>query len=124
MSTLDQFNQIVTDFDKHADFVTVYITEAHPSDGWAINANKYSYLKQHKTIEERVSAAKMLDESGIPCPVVMDTMDNESLNQYGSFPEALYIIENGVVKFKGLGPYDDYQPENVRKWLESFIKHK
>ena len=124
MSTLDQFNQIVTDFDKHADFITVYVTEAHPSDGWLLPGDSYDFLKQHTTIEERISAAKMLKESGVPCPVLIDTMDNESLYEYGSFPEALYIIENGIVKFKGLGPYRDCTPENVRKCLESLIKRE
>ena len=54
MSTLDQFNQIATDFDKHADFITIYIMEAHPLDGWSI-PGKYDQLKQHTRIEERIS---------------------------------------------------------------------
>ena len=124
MSVLDQFNQIVTDFDKHADFVTVYITEAHPSDGWAVSGSKYSSLKQHKSIEERTSAAKMLVDYGVPCPVVVDTMQDESVYQYAAMPEAMYIIENGIVKLKALGPFGDYNPENLRKWLENYVKEQ
>ena len=31
--------QVTKNFSKVADFVTVYIAEAHPTDGWAIPGN-------------------------------------------------------------------------------------
>ena len=35
MAKLRQFNEIARDFTDVADFVVVYIEEAHPTDGWA-----------------------------------------------------------------------------------------
>ena len=121
MSSLDQFNKVVTDFDKHADFITIYVKEAHPLDGWYVPGGKYD-IHQHKTIEDRISAAKMLEDYGVPCPILLDTMDDEGIYQYAAHPEALYIIENGVVQLKGLGPFSDYNPEHVREWLENYVK--
>ena len=86
-----------------------------------MKGNKYS-IGQHTQIEERRSAAELLKDAGIACPVVMDTMENEAIEEYAALPEALYIIENGVVKLKCLGPFGDYDPENIRKWLQSFVK--
>ena len=36
MAKLRDFGEIVHDFSNIADFVIVYIEEAHPSDGWAL----------------------------------------------------------------------------------------
>ena len=42
MAQLRQFNEIARDFTDVADFVVVYIEEAHPTDGWAF---KVRFLK-------------------------------------------------------------------------------
>ena len=123
MSSLDQFNKVVTNFDKYADFVTVYIKEAHPLDGWHQPGGKYD-IYQHKTIDDRIAAAKMLEDYGVPCPILLDTMEDEGIYQYAAHPEALYIIENGIVKLKGLGPFSDYSPQRVREWLENYVKRR
>ena len=120
MGTLDQFNKVVTDFHKHADFITIYIREAHPVDGWYTPGGYDIY--QHKTIDDRIAAAKQLEDYGVPCPILLDTMDNESVYQYAAQPEALYIIENGIIQSKGLGPTEGYNPERVREWLENYVK--
>ena len=121
MSNLDHFNKVVSEFDYCADFITVYITEAHPLEEWTLKNNAYK-LKQHTKLEDRIAAAEMLRDAGIACPVVIDTMDNESVYDYASFPEALYIIEDGIVKLKCLGPYFPYSPTYVQKWIKGYLK--
>ena len=120
MSNLDAFNEVVSEFGSVADFITVYISEAHPLEAWQLKDNYR--ISQHKQIEDRRAAAEMLKDVGIACPVVMDTMANEAIEEYAALPEALYVIENGVVRLKCLGPYHDYNPENVRKWLQGYVK--
>ena len=39
MAKLHDFGEIVRDFSDVADFVIVYIEEAHPSDGWALKVS-------------------------------------------------------------------------------------
>ena len=124
MSSLDQLNKIVTDFDKYADFVTIYIKEAHPLDGWYVPGGTDVDIHHHRTIDDRIAAAKLLKDWGVTCPILVDTMEDEGIYQYAAHPEALYIIENGVVKLKGLGPFSDYNPEHVREWLEHYVKRR
>lgn len=123
MDVLDQFNQVVTDYAQHADFITIYMREAHSVDGWYVPSMDYD-IYQHKTIDDRIKAANMLKDYGMPCPIFLDTMDDESVYEYAAFPEALYIIENGLVQWKALGPLGGYCPEKVRKWLDSYVKRQ
>ena len=36
MEVLHEFKQVVADFSDVADFLVVYTTEAHPTEGWRI----------------------------------------------------------------------------------------
>ena len=104
MADLQNFNNLVRRFSDDADFVVVYIAEAHAADGWAFETN--FKIMAHKNMEERFSAAKFFISQGQPvCPVVVDSMTNSALIQYGAAPERLYIIQDGVVVYKGgMGP--------------------
>ena len=48
---------IVNDYQHQVDFLAVYLSEAHASDGWA-QGSKASHLAQHRSLEERIAAAK------------------------------------------------------------------
>ncbi|KAF6727441.1 Type I iodothyronine deiodinase [Oryzias melastigma] len=116
MFKLDQFKQLVEDFRDVADFLVIYITEAHSSDGWAFN-NNYD-ISQHRSLEERLSAARILLQNDPLCPVVVDEMSNAAAIQYGSHPERLYVLQAGRVVYKGgMGPWG-YRPQEVRSFLE------
>ena len=112
--------KVVTDFAHHVDFIVVYLREADPLDEWYVYGMDYD-IYQHKTIDDRITAAHMLKDCGMPCPIILDTMDDESVFEFAALPEAFYIIENGVVQLKGLGPFR-YNPQHVRKWLDNYVK--
>jgi len=106
-----------------ADFVNVYICEAHPIDEWRWNNN--IEIAQHKTLKERCDAAKILEKtSRCSTPVVVDTMENEANRAYGAWPERLFIIHEGKIAFEGgTGPYN-YDLSEVQRWLEGYkAKH-
>lgn len=42
MAKLAKFNEIVRDFKDVADFAIIYISEAHPTDGWAFKVSAKS----------------------------------------------------------------------------------
>ena len=51
-------------------------------------------------------------------PVVMDTMENSLRMDYASWPERLFIINEGkVVMIGGEGPFD-YDVNKVEDWLK------
>lgn len=68
------------------------------SDGWAF-ANNID-INQHKTLEDRLSAAQILVEKEPLCPVVVDDMSNVSAIKYGALPERLYVLQAGKVAYK------------------------
>uniref|UniRef100_A0A8C1ER37 Iodothyronine deiodinase n=1 Tax=Cyprinus carpio carpio TaxID=630221 RepID=A0A8C1ER37_CYPCA len=113
---LDEFKQLVKDFSDVADFLVVYLAEAHATDAWAF-ANNVD-IKVHKTLEERLAAARTLVKEDPLCPVVVDEMTNITASKYGALPERLYVIQSGKVFYQGgIGPWG-YNPEEVRKVLE------
>lgn len=113
---LDEFKQLVKDFSNVADFLIVYLAEAHATDAWAFKNNVD--ISVHKNLEERLAAARTLLKEDPPCPVVVDEMNNITASKYGALPERLYVIQSGKVIYQGgIGPWG-YKPEEVRKVLE------
>lgn len=123
IAKLAQYNQLVADFSREVDFLTVYVKEAHAADKWGLK-NTFDYeINDHKNIDDRLQAAKMLQGMGTSCPLAVDTMTNEAAAVYGALPESLFVVEDGKVAFKALGPFA-YDPMVLRKWLEEKIGKK
>ncbi|KAK6179945.1 hypothetical protein SNE40_012190 [Patella caerulea] len=120
MAKLRKFNELVRNFADDVDFLTIYIEEAHPSDGWRVTSvTEYDY-KQHVTLKDRIQAAGLLLEAGIESPVVLDTMENEANAAFAALPERLFIILNGVVVYVGgRGPFW-YNLGEVENWVLKF----
>lgn len=122
MAKLRLFKEMISNFASVVDFVLVYVREAHPTDGWHVRGTKFAHLSQHKSLEERIEAASLLQQEDVKCPILVDTMDNKCSLAYGAFPERYYIIHNGkIVLFNGLGP-EFYDPSKVKLWVESYMK--
>ena len=51
LSQLDAFQKMVNDFSKVADFCVVYIEEAHPSDGWALEVTLISSSRKRENFK-------------------------------------------------------------------------
>lgn len=106
-----------------ADFVLVYIDEAHPSDGWvAPPTGSCSFsVRKHQNLEERLWAArKLLEEFSLPpqCQLVADCMDNNANVAYGVSNERVCIVQRKKITYLGgKGPFF-YSLKDVRQWLE------
>jgi Iodothyronine deiodinase len=113
--------QIYNDYKDHADFLTVYVREAHPTDEWQMKSNVKDDVcyAQPKTLEQRVAIAKdFAARYKFPLPFGIDDMSNSADSAYAAWPERLYIIdETGRIVYRGgLGPFH-YKPAEVREWL-------
>ncbi|OCT65110.1 hypothetical protein XELAEV_18041352mg [Xenopus laevis] len=108
-------------FSSVANFVLVYIDEAHPSDGWAAPGTTSYEVKKHRNQEERCAAAsKLLEYFSIPpqCQVVADCMDNNANVAYGvSFERVCIVQRQKIVYLGGKGPFF-YNIQEIRRWLE------
>ncbi len=123
--------QIYNDYKDHADFLTVYVREAHPTDEWQMKSNVKDDVcyAQPKTLEQRVAIAKdFTTRFKFPLPFGVDDMSNAADNVYAAWPERLYVIdETGHVVYRGgMGPFN-YKPVEVREWLAAkygAVKHE
>lgn len=118
MSKIKQFCEVARDFSNSVDFVIVYTSEAHASDGWFLPSNPQQ-TRAHQNFEERCEMAKSLkSELDYPCPIVVDDMDNAAADKYGGRPDRLYIIQNKIIEYQGKYLPFNYRVEEVRDWLE------
>ena len=123
--------QIYNDYKDHADFLTVYVREAHPTDEWQMKSNVKDDVcyAQPKTLEQRVAIAKdFTARLKFPLPFGIDEMGNAADSAYAAWPERLYVIdETGHVAYRGgMGPFN-YKPAEVRDWLAAkygAVKHE
>ncbi len=93
-----------------AEFIAVYIKEAHPSDGWKMSGNERVgiRIKQPELFEDRVkAAAQCCGALEMTIPMVIDSIDNRVGEAYSGFPDRLYVIDReGRIAFKsGRGPF-------------------
>lgn len=88
----------------------IYVQEAHPTDGWQVDANVSDsvYFRQHQSYEEReeVAGTCTLDLK-ISVPTLVEEINNEIDEAYGAAPERLYLIDrDGQVAYHGgAGPH-------------------
>ena len=104
-----------------AEFLTVYVKEAHPEDEWQMDSNEKEKVcyPQPKTLEQRVAIANdFVKRFDYHVPIAIDRMDNGANVLYAAWPERFYIVdEKGVIVYKGKpGPFG-YHPEEVEDWL-------
>ena len=104
-----------------ADFVAVYVREAHPSDGWTLAGNDKLGISvpQHKSFADRCRVAKTCGGSlKMTIPMVVDDLDDRIGIAYSGMPDRLYVVDRqGRVAYKGgRGPFG-YKPAEMEQAL-------
>jgi len=124
MGALEKFGSIRHNYSQIADFVIIYIEEAHPvpPPGGLVHFNGNYDIKTHTRMEERLAAAQTLRKEGgshvSGCTILVDPMDDRANHGYAALPERLYVILDGTVIYEGgLGPFD-YKLEEVEDCLK------
>ena len=123
-------------YHKQVQFLTVYISEAHPVDGWWFGKGLPKYLMKfyapkvamdiynHKTIEERrVAAGGCEDALQYGIRTYVDEMDDAVNKAYAAHPTRLYLVGvDGIVVYAaGLGPFD-FHPYKLGAAIEKYLK--
>ena len=102
-----------------ADFLVVYIQEAHPLDKWYFDFEK-NKRRSHTSLEDRIEAGNFLNSFVQNVPIVVDNMRNGVCRLYGAKPERLYVIKNGQIVYQGgFGP-SRYNLEEMEVALKKF----
>lgn len=119
MARLRAFQRLAARFVDIADFLLVYIEEAHPSDGWVSSDAAYA-IPKHQCLQDRLRAAALLRQGAPACPLAVDTMDNASSAAYGAYFERLYIIQEQKVMYQGGRGPEGYKIAELRRWLDQY----
>eukprot|EP00038_Savillea_parva_P009400 m.183306 g.183306 ORF g.183306 m.183306 type:complete len:134 (+) comp15783_c0_seq1:430-831(+) len=131
MNALERFVTMATGYSGRADFITVYLEEAHPTDGWYI-PNVHHRVEQHTTLSERITMATVLEqrlgelvgtttESNVSIPMYVDTMTNEASLLFGALPERLAIVLNGRLVFLGGPGPEEYSLDKAFAALDTMM---
>ena len=97
-------------FAGQVEFFVVYVREAHPTDGWQVDANVQDevYHRQHQSYDEREGVAQACSIGlDISMPILVEEMDNAIDEAYGAAPERVYLIDTdgNVAYHGGAGPF-------------------
>jgi thiol-disulfide isomerase/thioredoxin len=97
-------------YKDRAEFVMVYVREAHPIDGWRMESNDRVEvsLAQPRSYEERVSVAQLCSSRlKLGMPMLVDTIEDTVGARYSGMPSRLYLIDHrGRIAYKsGRGPF-------------------
>jgi len=120
MANLEKFGTLRQNFSELADFVTIYIAEAHPAERGHFTDN-YD-IDTHKNMGDRLEAAQTLREKAGKhlkgCTIMVDPMDDRANLAFAALPERLYVVREGRVVFEGgIGPFD-YDISKVEEFLK------
>lgn len=116
-------------YQDEAEFLAVYVREAHPSDGWRMgsNARLGVELAQPKTYDERVTAAQQCHAAlKYSMPLLVDAINDPVGNSYSGMPARLYVIDcEGKVAYKsGRGPFGFKTGEMEQALLMTLIERQ
>ena len=109
-------DEICRRYRDQATFLAVYVREAHPADGWAMESNARAgiELTQPATYDQRAAvAATCHAKLNYSMPLLVDEISDAVGNAYSGMPARLYVIDSaGRVAYKsGRGPFGFRPPE-------------
>ena len=127
--------ELYAKYHEQVQFLTVYIREAHPIDGWWFGggisglmmkfygSKAATHVYDPKTMEERRAVAGECQEAlkyGIRTYV--DEMDDPMNKAYAAWPTRLYLVGlDGRVEYAaGLGPYG-FKPAALGEGIEEYL---
>ena len=108
-------------YKDRAEFLMVYVREAHPTDGWHMESNDRASvtIAQPRTYDERVKVAQACGERlSFGFPMLVDTIDDTVGARYSGMPSRLYLFDReGKIAYKsGRGPFG-FKPNELEQSL-------
>ena len=123
-------------YHERVQFLSVYIREAHPLDGWSFTKGvmgpvMFKLLRfeaatdvyDPKKMEERRAVAGDCEESRkYGMRTYVDEMDDAVNKAYAAWPTRLYLVglEGEVLYAGGLGPFG-FHPSEFERAIEEFL---
>ena len=115
-------------YDEHKDranFIVVYVREAHPDDGWQVQKNVKDgvIIDEPTTYEQRKEIARKCEVGlSLKIPIIVDKMDDAVEKAYAGWPDRIYLIDaSGRVHFQGEKGPAGFKPEDAKKALAGLL---
>ena len=112
-----------------ADFLCVYIEEAHATDEWPISSARYNNgqvcsIKQPKTNPERYDIVRKFKENfNVQMPIAFDSpeLNNPFEQNYAPWPLRLFVIRNDKIDFVASPQDCTYDISKLSEYLETHV---
>jgi len=102
-------------FGKEAQFLFVYLREAHAADGW--KSGNSNINDPRSQVERDLVAGQCCRELKFEFPTVVDTMDDQTAVDWAAWPERIFVIgADGKVVYAGeQGPWGFWPTEAFKR---------
>lgn len=102
-------------------FLSIYVREAHPTNGWREPGNDkvgISILQPSSKTERIAVAKKCCSTLEMTMPLLVDEINDRVGHAYSGMPDRIFIIdENGQIVYKGgRGPFG-FKPREMEQSL-------
>eukprot|EP00756_Hemistasia_phaeocysticola_P067187 Hpha_TRINITY_DN9780_c0_g1::TRINITY_DN9780_c0_g1_i1::g.10282::m.10282/K01562/DIO1; type I thyroxine 5'-deiodinase len=112
-----------TVWQHHADFLHIYLREAHAVDEWPLGSRVV--FQQHNTQAERIECATQCwADLQLNMPCVTDHIDNDFNNAYAAWPERFFVIHGGKMRYIAYPKNAVYDPHEVVQCLLKITTQK
>ena len=115
--------RIYNTYKKDAEFLLVYIREAHPDSVLYVKKDGKEVLQritQTETLLQRNETARVCSASlHLSIPTVVDKKDNKVSAAYAGWPDRMAVVgvDGKIAYYGGRGP-GGFKPKEVEQWLK------
>jgi hypothetical protein len=120
------FSELYESYKDRAEFLQVYIREAHPDSMLYVLQDGQEVLQkveQTSTVRERIANAEVCRTTlKLNFPAVVDREDNKVSHAYGGWPNRLAIVDvDGKVAWISEPKPSAFQSEPISRWLKDHV---
>jgi len=126
-SQADTLNALYDRYHDHAEFLLVYIREAHSTGSWqsTINQREGIDLPDASSFEQkRQYAISCVRKLKIKYQTAVDSMENSTDKAYSAWPSRLYLIDkNGYVAFNSVLDAQSFDAQALGRAIQEAVRH-
>ena len=117
--------RLYQDYKDAAEFLLIYIREAHPDSVLFVEKDgreELTQVTQTDSLLARISTAQTCSASlHLSIPTLVDKEDNAVNAAYAGWPDRLVVVgvDGNVAYYGGKGP-GGFKPQEVERWLREF----
>jgi hypothetical protein len=120
------FPELYEQYKDRAEFVQVYIREAHPDSVLYVlkdGKEELQKIEQTDSVESRIHNAEVCRATlKLPFPAVVDRDDNAVSQAYGGWPNRLAIVDkNGKIAWLSDQKPSAFKAADVSRWLKEHV---